>query len=144
MCRKLAIKISYYTYCEQFVHISSLVGSIYNIWTGNFDTSTWSLTYNLVVPFETKTIWSWYFMWFLQCNMGFSYASCMVPVTVYFVCCCIYLCAIGDHFKLLIGAIKKDAEQFQGEKNLPKKKDIYKRIKENLCNAVDVHVTLIE
>lgn len=143
-CRKYTSMISRYVHCEQFIYASALVKSIISICMGDFDTSAWNLPYTLVVPFDKTKLWSWYLLWFIQCNMGFSYTSSMVPVTVYFVCCCVYVFGICEHFELLIQATWNDAEMYHAEKNPIKRNILYRKLQKTLTDAIDAHVNLYE
>lgn len=136
--------ISRYVHCEQFIYISALVKSIISICMGDFQTSAWNLPYTLVVPFDKTKLWSWYLLWFIQCNMGFSYTSSMVPVTVYFVCCCLYIFGICEHFELLMQATWSDADEYHAEKNPIKRKNLYRKLQKTLTESIDAHVNLLE
>lgn len=126
-CRKYTSMISRYVHCcEQFISVSALVKSIIWICMGDFDTSAWTLPYDLAVPFDQISLWSWYLLWFIECNMGMvSYASSMVPVTVHFVCCCLYIFGICEHFELLIQTTWDDADLYRAEKNSQKRINLY-------------------
>lgn len=111
---------------------------------GDYNTEEWNLPYTLVVPFDKTKLWNWYLLWFLQCNMGFSYTSSMVPVTVYFVCCCVYVFGVCEHFGILMKAAWNKAEDYQKEKNNTKKKTMYFQLQKILSGAIDAHVNLLE
>lgn len=136
--------ISRYVHCEQFIYLSALVKSIISICVGDFDTSAWNLPYSLVVPFDKTKLWSWYLLWFIQCNMGFSYTSSMVPVTSYFVCCCVYVFGICEHFELLIKSTWSDAEEYNDEKNPLKRNILHRKLQKTLRESIAAHVNLYE
>lgn len=143
-CRKLTTTIASYIHLEQLIHFAVFLSSIHNIWIGNFDTSTWNLIYNTVVPFDTQKIWCWYILAFIQCNMAFTYSACQIAPTVYFVCCCIYICAICEHIDLLMQSITRNADDYQNARDPSKKKELHEKIKRTLCQVMEVHVKLFE
>lgn len=102
MCRKYTERMAYYVILNQSMYILCLFYSIYGLLIGNFDASKLPLPFNMAVPFDTNTTVGWYMLWILQFNSDFSYCSCVVAGSSYFVCCCIYILAIGDHFKYIL------------------------------------------
>lgn len=142
-CRKLTI-----FFCQSLISIiilfsAFLAYSIYCICSGNLETSTWLLAFNMIVPFDTKTIFGWYFLWFLQLNMSMGYVMCIVATTTYFCCCCLYLCSICEHFAIHFRIINRDIEQFRG-KELEKFKKFNKKMAEKMRTAIELHVKILK
>lgn len=108
-CRKFTELISYwFIISNQAVYLATLIYSIYSICVGNTDPSTWSLPF--LVAFPTNTPWRWYLALFFETNIGFAYSLAMVATTSFFVCGCLYICAICDHCCFLIKSIDADNE----------------------------------
>lgn len=133
-CQKYTKMIVYYVVHHQSMLIVSFMHSIYSVLIGNFDISTFFLPFHISIPFTVNTIWKWYLLWFIQFNMALSYALTMVSVTSYFVCCCLYIAAICDHFDLLNYSF---AEEIDLVKNVHK-------IRTTLIRAIQLHVNLFE
>lgn len=127
-CRKITKYMSYYIYIDQCIVIASLFFSIYCIYIGNLDTSTWVLAFNICLPFNTLNLFGWYLKWIINLAMSISYALSLTSITSYFVCCCIYIHAICKHFNLLNNLIGRNDESIQ----------------KNYQQAIDVHVTVFE
>lgn len=107
-CRKYTRRIASYFYVNESIFLTAPLFSLFNIIAGNLDVSTWALPMDLSVPFDTSTLWGWYLMWFFQFNISICYVSCTITITTYFVCCCIYIGAICEHFRFVFdGAIEK-------------------------------------
>lgn len=132
-CRKFTTIMSYYVFAHQSIVMASLCYSIYCICIGNWDTSTFVLAFNIVVPFNTRHLFGWYIQWLIQLCMSISYVLCVVSVTSYFVCCCFYVQAICDHFNLLIDSIDQNDEPCA------------ERIQETkMTEAIEIHVKVFE
>lgn len=143
-CQQLTGRISRYIHGEQAMYVVAVGSSIYSILTGNFDTSTWMSTYNLVLPFATQTVWAWYARLIIQLNMGFSYASSVVPTTAFFQCCCTYINAMCDHFRLLIHSTEENVEQMQSMKNPPKYNELRVEVEKTVCRLIEIHTKVFE
>ena len=121
--------------------------SIYNIYIGNLDTSTWELNFKTAVPFSTEPIWGWYIKYFFQLLMSLSYSICMTTTTSYFVSGCFYIDAVCNHFDALIDSLKEDIEHLDGtngSKPIKVTQKMYGKFKEKLRNSVEVHMKLYE
>lgn len=129
---------------HQSTYVASLFYSIYCIWVGNVDTSTWFLPFHMVVPFDTQTIWGWYIFLLLQFNISLAYITCMIAITSYFLCSCAYIEATRDHFTSLIHSIRANVERKEIERNLQKNKKICQKIKDELNEAIEFHTKIIE
>lgn len=127
-CRQFTKYMSYYIVAHQSIVMASFLYSVYCICVGNRDTSTWILAFNIVVPFNSQSIFGWYFKWFINLAMSISYALLLTSITSYFVCCCLYIHAICRHFHLIKNLIANND------------KSIHKHIKQ----AVDIHVNVNE
>lgn len=109
---------------------------------GTFDPSALPLPYYMIVPFDTTTIWGWYLLWFIQCMMSSTYAVCVLSTTSYFICNCIYIGTICEHFDLLFASLEKDVEQIRNRNsNFIRLRD--KALK-CLHQAIEIHVKVYE
>lgn len=142
-CRKLTKQISYYLMIHQAIFVKLYIYSIYCIAFGNFDTST-PLPVVMSVPFNAQTIWGWHLKCFLEFFMALTYAITLVSLTSYFVCCCLYIGAICNHFEFLMHSIRDDVHRNHAEKNLPKQHKLNRQTQANLVQAIQLHVKLIE
>lgn len=117
---------------------------MYNIFTGNLDVSTWALPMDLSVPFDTNTLWGWYLMWFFQFNISICYVSCTITITTYFVCCCIYIGAICEHFRFVYDSIMENVEKNHNENNPQIHERTQWLINEKMSKAVEIHAKIFE
>lgn len=141
-CQKTQRWIYIYLLSELTVYSICLINSIYCICIGNMDTSTWTTTYNLVIPFnENSAIWKWYLMWFTRFNMGMTYTACTTSITSYFVACCIYICAMCDHFGVMMRSTSEDVKQLHDEEG-PKRVKLMRKFKEKLSQSIEIHVKI--
>lgn len=132
-CQKFTKWFFYYVFAHQSIVMASLCYSFYCIFVGNRDTSTFVLAFNIVVPFDTRHLFGWYVQWLIQLSMSISYVLSVVSVTSYFVCCCLYVQAICDHFNLLINSIDQNGEPYD------------ERIqKTEMIEAIEIHVKVFE
>lgn len=143
-CRKYTKIIFYYVFCNQAAYVSNLIPPFFSLLHGNYETSGWGLMYDLVLPFDKTKIWGWFMTWFTQFNVGFSYSLVLVSITSYFVCCCFYMAAICDHFDYLMETIKKDMECCEGQSNAIGNAQNRLKIKKQLSDAIDLHVSIFE
>lgn len=86
--------------------VSVILYSIYCMLNGNYNTSSWLQPYNLVVPFETESIFGWFKLYLVQCYLGTVYSLSKSSVTSYFMSCCLYVTALCEHFALKVAEIK--------------------------------------
>lgn len=143
-CRKYTKKITSYFFINEAIFLGAPLFSFYCILTGNTDASTWALPFDLSVPFDTNTILGWYLTWFFQFNISLCYVSCTITITTYFVCCCIYLAAICEHFGFLFDSVAEDVERNRGE-TIPMKHRKRKRtIEEKMGKIVATHAKVFE
>lgn len=88
-----------------FVHQLPYIAVFYTIcriYVGNFDTSSWPHLFNFAVPFDAKSVFGWYLLWFIQFIVDFLHVFCMVFNSSYFVCCCYYVEGICEHFDFVM------------------------------------------
>ena len=124
--------------------VPPLILSIYNIILGNPDTSKWTLPLTMESPISTESIWGWYFMWLIQILMGIAYIIALTVATSYFVCCCLYIGAICDHFTSQMRSVRGEIERNLGEKNQVNYRKGCIKIKEKLHIAIEIHVKVYE
>lgn len=144
--------MSYFIPMNQSMFLMVLFCFILNILIGNTNTLNIFLPYHTVVPFDTHNNWGWILLWFIQFNMGISYALSMVSIISYFVCCCFYIGAICEHFKFLICSIETDVTNKKAEnkgkiKKISEQSEETKKLlsdKQKINKAVELHMTLFE
>lgn len=143
-CRKRTKQSLYYVAFNQASFVITLLFSVYFLFIGKFDSSKLLLPFNLILPFDTKTVLGWYILWFIEFNIGFSYVISMVGITSYFVCCCFYICTICDHFQWLLQSLEADVKRNQSEKNTQKHTQNLKKIKEKFLHAIEINIKAFE
>lgn len=118
--------------------------SLYCIWRGNYDTSAWTLPLDITVPFDTSTLSGWYAHWIVQVNTDLAYAMSFILITSYFVCCCLYIGAICDHFDFLCDSIVEDIDSNRIEADLKKYQKRLQQIKVKIGRMIKVHMKMTE
>lgn len=139
-CGKFTRFMIYYLLFNMLSYPMALAYAIYCIYMGNFDTSTWNLPMNVVVPFDTQSIFGWLMKWMYEFGGAVSYFLSMTIPTIYFVGFCRYIVAICKHFELLIDAIRLDVEQIQSDQNGRQKH----HVREKLSQLIDLHENVLE
>lgn len=143
-CRKHAKIMACYPLLQQIMYVSALYVSISSIIAGVYDTSAWSLPFQMCVPFNTEKFSGWYLLWFIQLNESLTYAYCMIATTLYFVCCCFYIGALCDHLDYLFREIKNEMDVCQNEKDPIKYRQLFNGIREKLFQSIAFHVEILE
>lgn len=141
-CKKYTKLIGCYPLKLMFV--AAFIYSIYCIWSGNHDTSTWVLPYTISVPFDTKPIHGWYMLWVIETNIGVTYALSMITISSFFVCCCFYIAGICEHFDFLMVSLNEITESIRNEKNPIKIKKQHLEMKRKLAQAINIHINIFE
>lgn len=118
--------------------------SISDISTGHYDTSTWSLPYKMILPFDQESLFGWFLAYFIHCNVTIAYSLSMTAISSYYVACCCYISGICEHFEHIMKTVGKDVELNLQEKNRFEYKKRVLRIKENLCKGIDMHFNVYE
>lgn len=143
-CRKYTKLMGSYTFSNQIMLMPPLYSFIRDIMAGKMETSNWTLPFTIGFPFSTESVWAWYLKWLAQLHMSVAYAACISAATSYFLCCCLYIGAICDHFKLNMHSIKKNAKQNSKEQNPLKCHQNSLIIQQKLIKAVEIHFKLYE
>lgn len=76
--------------------------------------------------------------------MATLYAAIMVSTSSYFVCSCLYIDTICDHFEILIHSIENDVEESLKENKPPLSRKIGQRVKNIVIEAINIHVKALE
>lgn len=129
---------------NQTMTVLSLFLSIYCIYVGDVDTSTWQLPYPCSVPYDTKEIWKWYTVLILEACATYLYTTVSTSLTSYFTCCCWYIDGICDHFDMITESIRIDVERNRTEKN---PRNYWKRsleMKRKFCQRIEIQVKAFE
>lgn len=111
---------------------------------GNYNTSSWYLLLNVILPFDKRQPIGWFMSWIMQVAMTLAYALCMTAITSYFMSCCFYIEAMSNHFDFIMNAIKTDVEQNQTEKIPMEIRRNHLKITNNLCKAIQFHTEVLE
>lgn len=81
----------------------ALFFSLYCMWRGNYDTSTWYTPYEMIVPFDTTTVFGWYFLVFgIQIHECYMYVFIAGASVSYFVSFCYYIEACCEQFNAIM------------------------------------------
>lgn len=123
---------------NQQLFIASFLNAIYNISIGNFETSTWILPFTMSVPFKTEEIWKWFILLSIELQIGIVYSTSITSAVCYFLCCCLYITAICDHFNLIMHSIMEEFAQPQQNENPKKYQNRYQQI-QKFSKAVEIH-----
>lgn len=83
-------------------------------------------------------------MWFFQFNISICYVSCTITITTYFVCCCIYIGAICEHFRFVYDGAMENVEQNRNEKNSQEYERKRLLINEQMNKAAEIHAKILE
>lgn len=143
-CRNLTKFLSIgYLLDAAALFIAAALFACYCMWTGNFDTSTWLLPYNLYIPFDTSTVLGWFLLWLIQCYIALVYSLSATCSMTYFVSCCLYIVAMCDHFNLKVQSINSFLDNLKNSKKLNDAK-VFERLKLKLNRIVKLHVTIYE
>lgn len=141
--RKYQRIICNYVFCELFVYFVAICISLYNIYIGHFDTSAWSSPYNLIVPFDTSTVWGWYLYLFANFNMGMTYTASATSATSYFVVCCLYIRTACDHFDKMMQHTSDTIVQLRNASE-PLRPKLLSELKLKMAQAIEIHVKIFE
>lgn len=140
-CRQITKRISYFIALNQSVFVAIFFFSIYCLFSGEFDITAIDLPIKFAVPFETNNTMAWYTLWLIESNIGISYGVSVVAGTSYFVCCCIYIGTICDHFCKIQSKIKFIESPTRTRGNFQK---LHRETKKLLVQAIDIHVNGFE
>lgn len=144
-CRKITKFMGYYLMYHACPFISPLIFAIVGLRSGQTDMSAYILPFQMVLPFDTLSIDGWCLEWFIQLNVGLSYALCMIIATNHFIFYCYNIVAICIHFQLLMDSIRDDVEQIQSKyERQQSHRSPRQKIREKLANSVAIHDKSIE
>lgn len=129
-------------------HMSSftaeLILAIFDMCIGNTDTSAWYLSFNIVLPFDTQSIFGWFLDWAFQSSSAVVYGFSMILTTTHFVCFCYYIIATCNHFGQLIDSLQFDCEQIRKVKNTQNDPSMWYEAKRKLQKAIELHINIHE
>lgn len=144
-CRNLTKFISIgYLLDAATLFTAAVIYSFYCMWSGNFDTTTWLLPYNLYLPFDTSTIYLWYVLWLMQCYIGLVYSLSVTCVTTYFESCCLYIVALCEHSNALIQSFSLSIEWYRKSQRIEMNKQSVKEQKLQLNKIIELHIMIYE
>lgn len=81
--------------------------SMWCIYQGNLDTSTWFLPCNLVLPIDKSTPFGWYCELFLQAIGGYEFVLTITSTVTFFGGCSYYVQACFKQFKYMFDEIDR-------------------------------------
>lgn len=137
--------MGYYLIYHAGPFVSPLIFAIIGIRSGQIDMSAYILPFKMVMPFNTDTISGWCMEWFIQLNVGLSYAICMIISTNYFIYYCYNIIAICVHFELLIDSIECDVARISSEYEQKQHRTMaWQRVRTKFKRSVAIHVKMIE
>lgn len=119
--------------------IFTVAFSIFQIWRGNLDASTWFFPFKVSVPFDTTTILGWYVYATISSMEGCSAAVFLLVTVFYLACCCMYLKACCEHIQIIFD----DADEAIQAKNKSERQQ-KKQLQENIITAHFLHMKIME
>lgn len=143
-CRKYTKIIAYYVFFNQTAYMMVLISPIYSIAIGNINPSDWKLMYDLILPFDKNQLWGWFLHYFAQFNVGLTYSLILVSVTSYFVCCSFYIDSTCEHFDILINSIRNSIQFNDTEDETMKVSANWNKVRQQLSEAINLHVDIFE
>lgn len=69
-CRKYTKRIDSFAFIHPASFLPSLMFALSSIAKGKYDTSSWFLIFDSVLPIDTTRVWGWLLMWTIQISMG--------------------------------------------------------------------------
>lgn len=144
-CRKYTkiIPIGVFS-CGSAAYVAVFLYSIYCLCSGNVDASTWPEIFDLEVSGHTYGIIRWYFGFCVTFIMDSAYILYSTSATTYFICSCIYIGAICEHFCLLMDSMQEYLKRNQREKNPQMREKNIHRIRTRIHQAIGIHVKIYE
>lgn len=119
--------------------------SIYFILIGQLDTSTWPRWFELPIAFDTSSILGWYLYLIGVAILDVMYTVFMVTSTTYFVCCCFYIGAMGEHFDFIVHSIQADFYDFDQKTSNPYQCKVFNdEIMGKMRKIIGIHVEIDE
>lgn len=143
-CRKYMLRICLYVILHTLEFSIALVHVFDCIYAGNYDTSTWHLTFKIIFPFDETTVRGWFAAWYLEFSISFAYSVSMTAITAYFVCCCLYIRTMCDHFRWNIELIERHIKLRRVIDNPEKKDENHFEVGKQLAKAIRIHVDIFE
>lgn len=68
----------------QLSDVTLFLQSIYNVCSGNFDTSTWPALFDVSLSVGENTVWGWYLSLFATSSLDLAYAVAQAAVAYLF------------------------------------------------------------
>lgn len=124
-----------YVLIHETIFVTSIVHAIYCFSHG----MPFQMPFNLELFVNTNKSRGFGLLCCCELMVGLTYALTVASITSYFVCCCLYIEAICNHFKSLINAIKRDVELLNGGN-----KKLRLKIKTKYLRAIELHINILE
>lgn len=119
--------------------------SIYFIWIGQYDTSTWPRWFELPLPFDTASIWGWYLYFIGVTILDLMYMVFMISATTYFVGCCCYIEAMCEHIDRIVQTIQSDFSDYEQRKFNPHQCKVFdSQIMQQIEKIIGIQVEISE
>lgn len=103
-----------------------------------------NLTFKIIFPFDETTVRGWFAAWYLEFSISFAYSVSMTAITAYFVCCCLYIRTMCDHFRWNIELIERHIKLRRVMDNPEKKDENHFEVGKQLAKAIRIHVDIFE
>lgn len=129
---------------DQSAFVSALIYSIHSILIGNNDASTWPIVYELSIPFDSKTVFGWYFLLLFNMCMDLAYLMSFILGTNQFIGSCIYIEAMCEPIDFIMQMIQANVEKNIQETNPSKIQETNIKINAQMCEAIELHMKILE
>lgn len=143
-CRKFSKWCGYYVLFHTSAFTIVLMYALKCIASGKYDTSSWYLSFDIILPFDKTKVSGWLCTWCVQFSMAFSYSLGITAVTGYFVCCCNYISTMCEHFQWIVNKIHECIDLNRQEKHPQKSAQNCQNIVKMVNDCVKLHVRIYE
>lgn len=110
----------------------------YNMWMGNWDTTTYFLPQPISAPFlNNGTVIEFFVQLLIQSYGGLIYGTTVIAVVMYFVSCCMFIDACCQDFRRIFDEINELAKADGCAKNLLEMKSRFRQ-------ATTLHIKIME
>lgn len=117
--------------------VPALVHSVFCIYQGNFDTSTWYFSNKMTTPFDFSTVSGWYMTLLTYAVGAIPCFSIMLATMSFMVCSCYYIQATCNHFQVILGECDAIVSARSGNE-IEKSKIISEKMKAVVSQHIDI------
>lgn len=108
--------------------------SIWCMYQGNLDTSTWFMPYNIILPIDKSTPFGWYCEFLLQSFTGYIFVLIITSTVTFFGGCCYYVQTCLKQFKHMFDEVDKKIQAEDG----------FEAIEKDLFDIIIFHNKVLE